>query len=182
MPSHLGFKVNELADQAADATPIGLFPVPHMTITSCIRTNKASVIHEWRNTWHPFAERKALCLKKNKKVLLPNAWDGKDKYFMRITGNPILYSRFIHTVSGHAPTGKFHSRFFPHKPRGCTCFARLQSHTHILTECPKYISKFSSMLSFHNLEKNTNKIITFLKDNPLAFTFEDEPIDLYEPP
>ena len=153
MPSHLGFHVNELADKAVDATPIGPFPAPYMTIASCIRNNKASVIHEWCTLWQPFTACKALHLKKNKKVILPNAWDGKDKYFMRLTGHPVLYSRFICTVSGHAPTGEFHSHFFPNEPHGCTCFAQYQTHDHLLTECPKYISKFSSMVSFHTLEK-----------------------------
>ena len=120
-------------------------------------------------------------LKKKKKVILPNAWDGKDKYFMKIMGSPILFSRFMRMVSGHAPTGEFRSQFFPDEPHGCTCFATYQSHAHLLSECPKYISKFSSMIAFHSAENNTNKIITFLKDNPQAFTFEDEPIDLYEP-
>ena len=153
-----------------------------MTIASRIRNNKASVIHEWHALWRPFAERKALRLKNNKKVILPNAWDGKDKYFMRMMGNPVLFSRFMRTISGHAPTSEFRSRFFPHEPRGCTCFAAYQSHAHLLTECPKYLSKFSSMIAFHTADKNTNKIIVFLKDNPQAFTIEDEPIDIYEPP
>ena len=180
MPSHLGFDINELADKAADITPIGPFPALHMTIASCIQDNKASIIHEWRAFWQPFAERKALRLKNKKKVILPNAWDGKDKYFMKMTGNPVLFSHFMRMVSGHVPTGEFHSRFFPNEPRGCTCFAAYQSHAHLLSECPKYISKFSSMIAFHVAHKNTNKIISFLKRNPQAFTFEDEPIDIYD--
>ena len=51
MPSHLGFNINELADKVADINPIGPFPLPHMTIASCIRDNKASIIHEWHAVW-----------------------------------------------------------------------------------------------------------------------------------
>ena len=83
MPSHLGFHINELADKAADTTPIGPFPAPHMTIASHIRDNKASIVSNWRATWLPFAECKALHLKKKKKVLLPNAWDGKDEGYQQ---------------------------------------------------------------------------------------------------
>ena len=34
MPSHLGFHINKLADQAANSLPIGPFPAPHMTISN----------------------------------------------------------------------------------------------------------------------------------------------------
>ena len=182
MPSHLGFHINELADKAAGSPPIGPFPTLHMTIASCLRDNRAAVVHKWRQVWQTFSANKELHLKKKKKEILPNAWDGKGKFFMRLSENMMQYSWFTRLVSGHTPTGEFRRRFFPTKPRRCTRFTRYQSHSHLLTECPRYISKFSSMVAFHVSENNTNKIVTFLKDNPLAFTFEDEPIDLYEPP
>ena len=102
MPSHLGFSINELADKAAEAAPIGPFPFPKLTIASWIRENKASVVHEWRESWTPFANTKALMLKKKKKTLLPNAWDSKDKFFMKLAGDMVHYSQFTWLVSGHA--------------------------------------------------------------------------------
>ena len=182
MPSHLGFHINKLADKAAGSLPIGPFPNPIETITSCIRHNRAAVVNKWRQAWRPFAVTKRLQLKFKKKQVLPNAWDSKSKIFMCHAHDIVTYSRFNRLVTGHAPTGEFRQRFFPHEPQSCTCFARFQSHAHLLTECPKYISKFSSMISFHVSNKNANKILTFLKDNPTAYTFEDKPIDLYDPP
>ena len=38
------------------------------------------------------------------------------------------------------------------------------------------------MITFHLANDNTQKIVKFLKDNPTAFTFDDEPIDIYDPP
>ena len=182
MPSHLGFEINELADKAADVTPIGPPPFPSHTIASRIRHNRSLVIFEWRQAWSMFANNKVLKLKKKKKPLLPNAWDGKGKQFISMAGDMITFSRFTRLVSGHAPTGEFRLRFFPHEPRGCTCFERFQSRSHLLTECPKYSFLFSSMASFHLANDNTKKIFRFLKENPTAFTFDDEPIDIYEPP
>ena len=89
MLSHLGFAINELADKAADTSPIGPFPFPHPTIASRIRANKALAVHKWCDSWAPFAAAKALVLKKKKKILLPNAWDGKDKLFMQRAGDMV---------------------------------------------------------------------------------------------
>ena len=47
MLSHLGFSINELADKAADVTPIGPFPFPTPTIASRIRANRAFIVHKW---------------------------------------------------------------------------------------------------------------------------------------
>ena len=37
-------------------------------------------------------------------------------------------------------------------------------------------------MAFNSADNNTAKIFKFLKENPTAFTFEDEPIDIFEPP
>ena len=107
MPSHLGFHINELADKVAGSPPIGPFPAPHMTIASRVRDNKASIVHKWRHVWQTFAANKELRLKKKKKQILPNAWDGKSKFFMWLTQDMTQYSWFTRLVSGHAPTGEF---------------------------------------------------------------------------
>ena len=182
MPSHLGFALNELADKLAEVVPIGPPPFPHHMIASRLRLNKAYVIMEWRQNWTAFTQTKALALKKKKQRFLPNAWDGKGKQFIKLMPGIATFSRFTRLVTGHAPTGEFHQRFFPNEPHGCTCFEQFQSQSHLLTECPKYISCFSSMMSFYVANGNTNKIFKYLKDNPMAFTFNDEPIDVYEPP
>ena len=182
MPSHLGFEINELADKAAEMTPIGPPPFPRHTLASRIRHNRSFLIAEWWGVWAPFAGTKAPKLKKKKKILLPNAWDGKGKQFISLAGDMVTFSRFTRLVSGHAPTGEFQQCFFPHEPRGCTCFEQFLSQSHLLMECPKYSFKFSSMFAFNVANNNTNKIFRFLKENPTAFTFDDEPIDIYEPP
>ena len=176
----MGFHINELADSLADVSIIG--PMPFHTIASHIRHNRSLAVTEWRKEWQTFAGRKELILKKKRKPILPHAWDGNGKQFIKLAGDIVTLSRFTRLVSGHAPTGDYRERFFPAEPRGCTCFQTEQTQSHLLVECPKYFKKFSSMISFHLANDNTAKIFKFLKDNPTAFTFEDEPIDIYDPP
>lgn len=60
-------------------------------------------------------------------------------------------------------------------------FQHEQTHAHLLTECPKYSHKFASLTTFNKADNNTAAIFKFLRNNPTAFTFEDEPINLYDP-
>ena len=182
MPSHLGFHINELADSLADLPIIGPVPFPAHNIASRIRHNRSLAVLEWRKEWKTFADRKELKLKKKQKPMLPHAWDNNGKQFIKFAGDIVTFSRFTRLVSGHAPTGEYRTRFFPTEPCGCTCFHQYQTRSHLLVECPKYFHKFSSMIACHIANNNTQKIFRFLKDNPTAFTFEDEPINIYEPP
>ena len=181
-PSHLGFTLNELADKAAPTAPAGPFAFPRHTVASRLRLNRALVITEWRDKWLPFANSKALKLKKKKRVFLPNAWDGKGKQFIGLASDISTFSRFTRLITGHAPTGEYREHFFPQEPQGCTCLEEFQSRAHLLVNCPKYTYKFSSMISFNLAENNTNRIFKFLKENPTSFTFDDAPIDIYDPP
>ena len=182
MPSHIGFHINELADSLADEPIIGPRLPPVHNIASRIRLNRSLAVTEWRQEWRLFAGRKELVLKKKNKPILPHAWDGKGKQFIKLAGDIVTLSRFTRLISGHAPTGDYRERFFPAEPRGCTCFHTEQTRSHLLVECPKYFNKFSSMLSFNLANDNTVKVFKFLRDNPTAFTFDDEPIDIYDPP
>ena len=184
--SHLGFPINELADAAAASPPMGPYPEPVHSSASRIRLNKGKVVTEWRAKWASFAQTKNLTLKtkagSRKRVMLPDAWDSKGKKFMSKAGDIATFSRFTRLISGHAPTGEYRQCFFPQEPVGCTCFTHFQSHQHLLTECPKYISRFSSLLAYYHADNNVAHIFKYLQKNPSAFTFEDEPIDIFEPP
>ena len=182
MPSHIGFHINELADSLADVSIIGPVPFPAHNIVSHIRHNRSLAVIEWRKEWQTFAKHKELILKKKRKPILLHAWDGNGKQFIKLAGDIVTFSRFTRLVSGHAPTGDYRERFFPAEPCGCTCFQPEQTWSHLLVKCPKYSHKFSSMIAFHLANNNTSKIFKFLQDNPTAFTFEDEPIDVYELP
>ena len=182
MPSHLGFHINELGDSLADQPIVGPAPRPAHNIASRIRNNRALAVLEWRGQWQKFADHKALVLKKKRKTISLQAWDSKGKQFVNLAGDITTFSRLTRLVSGHAPTGEYRRQFFPTEPCGCTCFHEYQTRSHLLVDCPKYFLKFSSMIAFHLANDNARKIVKFLKDNPTAFTFEDEPIDIYEPP
>ena len=182
LPSHLGFWLNELADTAVEHPPAGPPVLPCHSIVSRIRHNHSLVINEWRQHWQAFAASKELKLKKKKRPYMRNAWDGKGKQFIKLATDISLFSRFTRLILGHTPTGEYQLRFFPQEPCGCTCFEEFQSWSHLLVECPKYSSKFSSLTAFYKAHNNTKKIFRYLKENPDAFTFNDEPIDIYDPP
>ena len=182
MPGHLGFDINEHADRLADVAVIGPPPFPAHNIASQIWQNRTLAVKEWRITWATFADCKELKLKKKWKVMLPHAWDSNGKQFITLAGDITTFSRFMRLVSSHAPTGEYHQRFFPDEPRGCTCFQQYQTRSHLLVECPKYSFKFLSMVAFNLANNNIHKILRFLKENPSAFIFDDEPIDIYDPP
>ena len=77
MPSHLGFPINELADKLAGDRLIGPPPFLWHTLASRTHHNRSLVVTEWQDKWHTFADTKVLKLKKKKKAMLPNVWDGK---------------------------------------------------------------------------------------------------------
>ena len=72
--------------------------------------------------------------------------------------------------------------FFPNENTVCQCGAELQSHAHILCECPRYRMHFPSLRAFYIGQNNFNNLVKFLKNNETAFMFEDAPVDLDEPP
>ena len=160
---------------------IGPAPFPAHTIALCIRLNRALAVKEWCTTWAAFADCKDLKLKKKKKSMMPHAWDNNGKQFITLAGDITTFSWFTRLVSGHTPTGEYCQCFFPDKPCRCTCLQQFQTWSHLLVECPNYTSKFSSMIAFHLSNNNVHQIFRFLKANPTAFTFDNEPIDIYDP-
>ena len=175
VPSHLGFHINELADAAAGNPPIGPLLAPLHSSSSRLHQNKGRVIAKWRLKWSTFAATKLLTLKlkkKNKKTtLLPNAWNAKGKRFMTLAGDMVAFSQFTQLISGHPPTGEYWWCFSPQELRGCTCFMCKQTHTHLPMECPKYTSKFSSLIAFHKADNNTSFMSITTAD--LSFFFKN---------
>ena len=48
-------------------------------------------------------------------------------------------------------------------------------------QCPKYSAKFSSFNNFLFANKNTKNAVDFLKQNLMAVSFEDQPLELARP-
>ena len=94
----------------------------------------------------------------------------------------MLVSCFTQAITNHTPTGEYCTRFFPNKNVACQCGAELQTCAHILCECPRYRILFPSLHSFYTGRNNFNKLVKFLQNNETAFTFEDAPVDLDDPP
>ena len=183
VPSHSGFALNEHANNSMKSPFIGPVPPKSSSLSSAICTNKAIAILAWHAQFAIFQARKRLILKKRKKQTLPSAWNSAGNRFISILhDNPSLVSRFTRAVTNHAPTGKYCLMFFPQQLSLCPYRAPLQSREHILCECPRYSAHFLSLQSFYTGRDNLNKLTKFLQDNPSAFTSEDAPLELNDPP
>ncbi|KAH9894485.1 hypothetical protein C8Q73DRAFT_646946 [Cubamyces lactineus] len=102
----------------------------------------------------------------------------------RLGGRPELAARFIRCVTAHAPTGHYRDRFRPQhaEPTLCTLHTgRPAYHTreHVLFKCDKYVRRYrhSSIEDFLQSLDPFYDIEQFLRDNPLAFSFDDAPRD-----
>ena len=79
-----------------------------------------------------------------------------------------LTVRITCLITNHAPTGEYRKRFFLNKLRACPCQkALVETRHHILYKCERHKQ------SWNPLRRSINDIITFLKFNPRAFSFQD---------
>ena len=131
--------------------------------------------HTYRGSqWLPIRRKK----KRFKPALTKAAWN----FFHELAkGESSHLSRIAHVLTNHAPTGEYRTRFFPNEPTDCPqCDRRaLQTRTHILTECPGYVNKFSSLTDWGHNRRNDKALTGFLDRNPSAFTFSDVPLDVH---
>ena len=183
VPRHSGFLLNKHVDQSMKPLFIGPIPPKVLLLSSAIHFNKAQAISTWRSQFVLFQQGKSLMLKQNKKILLPSAWNNTSNRFLTATNNnQALLSQFTRSVTNHAPIGEYRLHFFLQEPTTCPCGVPIQSREHILCECPRYCSHFSSIASFYVGCNNFKTLVKFLTDNETSFTFEDAPVTLDDPP
>ncbi|KAI0629881.1 hypothetical protein C8Q77DRAFT_1220062 [Trametes polyzona] len=100
----------------------------------------------------------------------------------RLGGRPVLVARFVRCVTNHAPTGWYRDRFRTQlrEPTLCTLHNGPPAyHTceHVLFDCDHYTCKYrhSSIEDLLGSLDPFYDILEFLKDNPMALSFEDLP-------
>jgi len=98
--------------------------------------------------------------------------DGKPLQLTTVKGGPWLMSvgddivltvRLTCCLTGHAPIGKYYSRFNIDESLRCDCSVPLQTHTHIICACPLHKRK--------PLPGQLHGLVGFLKVNHSAFAF-----------
>ncbi|CAA7270781.1 unnamed protein product [Cyclocybe aegerita] len=77
------------------------------------------------------------------------------------------FARVCQCITGHAPIGAYYHCFKINEPHGCTCRAALQSHQHVLFRCHDRYSVY--------YPRFLRDIASFLKHNPTAFGFNQDP-------
>ena len=128
VPSHAGFELNEHADFSMKLHFIRPAPPKAPSLSSTIKENKAHAVAAWCAKFEIFQRSKQLIIKKNKKVVLPSAWNSASNRFLcMMNDNPTLVSRLTRAITNHAPTGEYCSRFFPQQPQFCSCSFQLQT-------------------------------------------------------
>ena len=81
-------------------------------------------------------------------------------------------------ILNHAPTGEYRARFFPYEETTCNWCNTTQTRPHIIFRCTHYQRPPSLTEGFFRAASDpVPLIVTFLKDNPSAFTFEDAPLN-----
>ena len=91
----------------------------------------------------------------------------------------IAMTRFSRACLNHAPIGSFRTRFFPDEPTDCPWCGVLQTRWHILRYYEKYRRpqwwRHDAEHDFLIRKESFSDMVSFLDDNPSAFTFADAP-------
>ncbi|KAF8668223.1 hypothetical protein AX14_006194 [Amanita brunnescens Koide BX004] len=185
VPSHQGIAGNERADELTKAG-LRLCPTnpPHILRSHFLSKHKRLAEHDWQQRWKDTTYRGSqwLPIRRNKKVFKPSfAKTSRNFFHNAAKGESSHLSRIAHVLTNHAPTGEYRTRFFPNEPTSCPHCDEdtLQTRSHILTECPWYVDKFSSITDWGKNRRNDKALIGFLDKNPSAFTFMDSPLDVH---
>ena len=184
-PSHEGIIGNERVDQLTKAG-LGLCPTnpPLILRSHFLSIHRRRAERDWQRRWKDITYRGSqwLPIRRNKKVFKPSFAKTSRNWFHNMAkGDASHLSRIAHVLTNHAPTGEYRMRFFPDEPTACPrCDENaLQMRRHILTECPGYVSTFSSMTDWGKNRRNDKALMGFLEKNPSAFTFMDCPLDVH---
>ena len=94
------------------------------------------------------------------------------------------FSRLSRAITCHAPIGEYYSSQpdrFPGFPTHCGTSPDIdvQTCTHVLMTCSRYVSTFSSLRYLLKKKNNNSLFSSFLADNPSAFSFADLPPDVH---
>jgi len=98
--------------------------------------------------------------------LIPSHENGRP-WLTYIGHSNSLCARLTCLITNHAPIGEYRKRFFPQEESLCNCSANIiETRDRILYECRKYNE------TWRPPDLSIVSILTFLKENPNAFSFD----------
>lgn len=187
-PSHTGIRFKERTDKLAST-----FAEPGGIPTGLLRqhfiedsTKEAEALWKLRSRLSTYKGRQWLAVRRKKKAFVPKIRDKNAKnFFLDLADNDMTtMAQIMRAITNHAPTGEYYStraERFPDKKTLCTncSLAVIQTRRHIFTECTKYTNRFPSIRFWTNKKNNSESLKSFLRENPMAFSFSDVPPDIH---
>ena len=101
-------------------------------------------------------------------MLLPTYAKG-GTWLPKIKGDTALFARATRCILSHAPLGEYYERFNIDAPHACRC-GQFQTRRHLLQFCEE-----CTLRPYRGLPRYYETLITFLEENPWAFSFADRP-------
>ena len=176
-PSHKGIEGNEICDKMAKEEAEKKMTIDYTSLSKYREAVRVGGQIQWRKmaSMRTYTGSKFLHMKYGSKRIYPSLGAAKKRFINAVDDDTVLFSRLTRTISGHAPIGSYRQTFFPDKNPLCQIHPVIQSRNHVLFRCHKYSRKFDEFTFKNNLES----LVSFIKDNIHAFTFEDLG---YDPP
>jgi hypothetical protein len=188
MPRSLATRGNDRVDDLCTKRLADRSPIPDTrSKAATIATLKEKHLTSWRKDLTNIKQRGQKCLLRKKDISCVQHSGTKHDLLSSAGKNTVLYSRLGRVVSNHAPTGDFMIRFKKEGYPYCLCDPTentLETRDHVLYHCPFWIREgieysrteepaswdLDSLEASHYADWRT--VLSFLKWNPLAFTFE----------
>jgi ribonuclease HI len=154
---HVGFRrACQLALEAIRTANLNELPEPH-TIKRQKQTTKEAVIRSWSDIWHQNPKTSLAY-----KTALTRPPDGRPHPAFIRNREPAKFPRktmstFFQIINGHAFTGAYTQRFYPHHTQdqiACQCGQPLQTVQHVLLDCPLYSDARCRLLTANGHPRN----------------------------
>jgi hypothetical protein len=151
IPAHKGIKENEEADKLAKSACFKMDTFKKSTRAHALRTNKEENLKDWKERWLDTVRIGRFTWANR----CPLAWKPPPHLHNSLKCN--IFGRLMQARIGHTHIGKYY-RDFILEDISCPCDAIIQTHIHILSECPLF-DKHRHLL--HDEEQNTIPIDLF---------------------
>ncbi|KAF8658398.1 hypothetical protein AX14_007721, partial [Amanita brunnescens Koide BX004] len=184
-PSHSGIEGNERADQLTKLSA-AIAPVnpPRILLSNFVNNFTKHMTVHWQTLfasrsfkghhWLPICRKKKIF-----KLAIKNK--AATNFFHLLSANDIsTLSHMAHAITNHTPVSEYHTHFYPDLDPYCpACPQCLQTRTHVLFHCSRYIPLHSSITNWSHDKENSKSWKDFFSCNTSAFTFGDLPDDVH---
>ncbi|KAF8623242.1 hypothetical protein AX14_011948 [Amanita brunnescens Koide BX004] len=184
-PSHSGIEGNDRADRLTnDGAAIAPIVPPRILLSNFVNDFTKRMSLHWRVLFssRTFRGHQWLPIRRRKKVFKP-AINNKasTNFFINLADNDMAaLSRMARAATNHAPTGEYRQRFYPELEHHCpACPQLIQTRTHILFHCSRYVPLHSSITDWSRDRSNDKSWKLYFQRNTSSFTFGDLPDDVH---